>query len=1011
MDKIKYLLLLLLIYSSSYSQQITRSGTRVDTTSKPGVASKAYVDSSMSHATGGSADSSILATQYRVDTIKANRVPFWRYYADTVAGRYYSDGLYQAKGSYMGYSDTVSLSNRINLKLNISDTANKWQRIGTYLIPSDSGDIRTYSDLKYQPKIANGTDGYVWKMVGTSQQWAADLTGGGGSADSGVFATKAWVLDSLDNKQQSGTYYTPSDTTNTLATKKYADSKASVLDTTSLSNRINLKLNIADTTNKWQPKGTYLVPSDTSNTHNLPDDLTWQNLKLTRSDTIALSNRIDKKLNSSDTTNFYNLPDDLSWQALKLTRSDTSTLSSRIDTKLSKSDTIYMSDRIDGRIIRHGFENRTATSIAFNSGNRYLKITGSSFNIYNQGTKVVKNTDSIIINNTVGMWYIYYNSSNVLTAGQVNWTIGIDIPIASVFWNGTTGLISDERHGGFPPANHLWSHLGIGAIYLSGLSTAFADSTFQTETGGIADEDLTISVSSPVTSLRTFYRSSMEYTFTASLPRYHYRLGANLYYDNAGTLTPATSNYYVAYFIYATNFVNEPIISVMGQRQDQTIAVARTNNLPNNLSLGTLPSREMKLLYRVIVRNDATPYEEVVDYRTTAINGSTVTLTDHQTLTNRTATDAHPWASITGAGDSLQLIRSSVIADDTTWKVSKLNRTDTVALSNRINAKTDTGTVVMGWELGAYALVSHNQAQSTITNLSDSLTTRVMRKDTNTIFITPATFKDSIDNFSRTAHGHTGYWATADTVSTLAKKNTATAGSYTNVSATIGLDGRITAMSSGAGGSGGGGDSLWVWYAPTRISDTLISVTSNTVFKAGLPIRFKKSDSTDYSYAIISSVMGVNTANADTLVISGANFSASANMLWLGKPEKTVKYDVGIYDLWNYYNISGGYFDSLIYLNTGSEFKWGKSDARLVQWGSKSRTADGTSCSINIWKNAETLIGNYARTSNAGWLYSSTHYISLTNYKVVYGDYLDLRVYRGTGDAKNLTFSMWFVLE
>jgi hypothetical protein len=164
-------------------------------------------------------------------------------------------------------------------------------------------------------------------------------------------------------------------------------------------------------------------------------------------------------------------------------------------------------------------------------------------------------------------------------------------------------------------------------------------------------------------------------------------------------------------------------------------------------------------------------------------------------------------------------------------------------------------------------------------------------------------------------------------------------------------------------------------------------------------------------YAIITSIMGANTANADTLVISGAGFTASHSMLWLGKPEKVVKYDIGMYDLWNYYNISGGFFDSLIYLNTGAEFKWGKSDARLVHWGSRSRTADGTSCSINIWKNAETFMGNYALTSNAGWLYSSAHYISLTNYKVVYGDYIDLRVYRGAGNAKNLTFSMWFVLE
>lgn len=35
-------------------------------------------------------------------------------------------------------------------------------------------------------------------------------------------------------------------------------------DTTSLSNRINLKLNIPDTTNRWAPRGNYIYPTDTS---------------------------------------------------------------------------------------------------------------------------------------------------------------------------------------------------------------------------------------------------------------------------------------------------------------------------------------------------------------------------------------------------------------------------------------------------------------------------------------------------------------------------------------------------------------------------------------------------------------------------------------------------------------------------------------------------------------------------------------------------------------------------
>ena len=94
-------------------------------------------------------------------------------------------------------------------------------------------------------------------------------------------------------------YVTPSQ----LASYNILSGEASI-DTTGLSNRINFKLNISDTT-----------------------------LLLRKSDTASLSNRINLKLNTTDTSTLSNRIN------LKLNKSDTSTLSNRINLKLNTTDT------------------------------------------------------------------------------------------------------------------------------------------------------------------------------------------------------------------------------------------------------------------------------------------------------------------------------------------------------------------------------------------------------------------------------------------------------------------------------------------------------------------------------------------------------------------------------------------------------------------------------------------------------------------------------------------------
>lgn len=100
--------------------------------------------------------------------------------------------------SLMLYSDTMSISNRINSKLNIVDTTNRWQRKGNYLRPNDTLYLHSFINSKLS-------------KVDTTNRW-----------------------------QRKGTYLVPSDT-------NYIHAK------------LVQKLNITDTTNKWQRKGNYII--------------------------------------------------------------------------------------------------------------------------------------------------------------------------------------------------------------------------------------------------------------------------------------------------------------------------------------------------------------------------------------------------------------------------------------------------------------------------------------------------------------------------------------------------------------------------------------------------------------------------------------------------------------------------------------------------------------------------------------------------------------------------------
>lgn len=284
-----------------------------------------------------------------------------------------------------------------------------------------------------------------------------------------------------------------------------------------------------------------------------------------------------------------------------------------------------------------GFVDRVAT-LSWSDAALEFTITGNH-DIYIAGVKTTKTTVSKTIADTTGLHWIYYNASGVISESTTQ--PGFAVPwIASVYWNTTTnkGLLADERHGIVMDwATHELLHETVGTRWNSGLAGTFANTTFSIATGEINDEDLSFVFAAPMTTCNVLYKNgAAEFEWDAAATLYYKLNTTTLRYNNVNALADVTNNYHVAYWIFATNDVTLPIISLMGQRQDQLLTNARTNNKYESLTFGTLPYAEMKLLYRVIIKNASgtATFVEAQDLRSVSnLPAGTYIASQHNALT------------------------------------------------------------------------------------------------------------------------------------------------------------------------------------------------------------------------------------------------------------------------------------------------------------------------------------------------------------------------------------------
>jgi hypothetical protein len=351
-----------------------------------------------------------------------------------------------------------------------------------------------------------------------------------------------------------------------------------------------------------------------------------------------------------------------------------------------------------------GFVNNTSSTLSFNDATRTMTITPvGSFDVYVRGTKFTKSSaETCVITDTEGLWIFYYDASGTLQCSQTTPSFSQTAYAAAVYWDATNNAhlyLGDERHGmAMDGATHAYLHNTVGTRYSSGLTLAQAgglaanppasnaDAQVSMTGGDVFDEDLrhTIvhsaapsnpleQVLSPAAVIPVYYRSgaSGEWRLARTADTFPVDYGGtgktrwNQYSGGNWSMTEPNDLEFVAYWIFATNDIEHPIISIAGQQVDASISNARNNNKYESLSLGAMPFKEMKLLYRLIYRTssayiNSTPRSSLYDIQdlrsVSNLPSGTYVATAHSSLTALDyAGSGHTGFAGTGVANSFTL--------------------------------------------------------------------------------------------------------------------------------------------------------------------------------------------------------------------------------------------------------------------------------------------------------------------------------------------------------------------
>jgi hypothetical protein len=324
-----------------------------------------------------------------------------------------------------------------------------------------------------------------------------------------------------------------------------------------------------------------------------------------------------------------------------------------------------------------GHEDKSESTISFNEGTRTFSIApvSTSFTVWCAGKRFVKTgTETVEIPDTSGLYYIYYNSSGVLSYRTSFFVWDEDAPTAYVYWNAEDDkayFFADERHGiTLDWATHEYLHRTRGAAIangfgannyiLNGNGSLDSHAKLDIADGTFFDEDLQVDITHSNTpasntwqqiiqgnaEIPVFYRvnnhwkkdTATEFPLKQGTSRPQYNL------NTAGTwsATDVANNRFGVSWIIATNNLNEPIIAVLGQGSYTDNGSAEAE-FYGSLNLDGFPIVEFRPLYKIIYEcrdsysnTPSARFTSIVDLRSIIASDQgigTTPVSDHGSMT------------------------------------------------------------------------------------------------------------------------------------------------------------------------------------------------------------------------------------------------------------------------------------------------------------------------------------------------------------------------------------------
>jgi hypothetical protein len=389
-----------------------------------------------------------------------------------------------------------------------------------------------------------------------------------------------------------------------------------------------------------------------------------------------------------------------------------------------------------------GHEDKSESTISFNEGTRTFSIApvSTSFTVWCAGKRFVKTaTETVEIPDTSGLYYIYFNSSGVLSYRTDYFVWDEDAPTAYVYWNEVDNkayFFADERHGiTLDWATHEYLHRTRGAAIANGFGannyiingngSLDSHAKLDIADGTFFDEDLQVDISHSATptpntweqvlqgnaEIPVFYRLNNHWTKDVAtefpLKQGESRPQYNLNTAGTWSATDIANNRFGVSWIIATNNLNEPIIAVLGQGSYTDNGSAQAE-FYSSLNLDGFPIVEFRPLYKIIyeckdsyTNTPSARITDVIDLRSIISSDQGVGATavsDHGSMTGLTDDD-HTQYLNDSRHNTLDhsAAMSSVVLDDIsdidapTPSENQVLAWDTT--SGKWNAKTFTATV------------------------------------------------------------------------------------------------------------------------------------------------------------------------------------------------------------------------------------------------------------------------------------------------------------------------------